>query len=68
MSTLTATEDPWSKVETTTGLSTSGAVVKDAAGIMTKRVAYGYDVFDRRVTKDVDANRDGLDETGERFV
>src|SRR5207249_3598140 len=43
-------------------------VYQTADGTVTKQVAYGYDVFDRRITKDVDANGDGVFETGQRFV
>jgi RHS repeat-associated protein len=41
---------------------------KNNAGTVTKRVSYDYDVFDRRIAKDVDSTGDGTFERGERYV
>jgi RHS repeat-associated protein len=41
---------------------------KNNTGTVTKRVSYDYDVFDRRIAKDVDSTGDGTFERGERYV
>ena len=40
----------------------------DANGRTTKEVEYTYDVFDRRIAKDVDDDGDGTVDRGERYV
>jgi len=44
------------------------ATFKTSGGSVTKRVAYVYDQFDRRIGKRVDANGDGTYDTAERYV
>ena len=41
---------------------------RDANGRTTKEVEYTYDVFDRRIAKDVDEDGDGTIDRGERYV
>ncbi|MCY2964026.1 MAG: RHS repeat-associated core domain-containing protein, partial [Planctomycetota bacterium] len=39
-----------------------------SAGVLTKQVAYTYDVFDRRIGRQVDADGNGTYDTTQRFV
>lgn len=41
---------------------------KTSAGVVTKKIAYTYDAFDRLIAKQVDATGDGTYELAERYV
>ncbi|WP_228041032.1 hypothetical protein [Nodosilinea sp. LEGE 07088] len=58
----TATEYIWDYRNRLTGV-----VTKDSGGIVTEVVVYTYDVYDRRITKSVDADGAGR-ATGKHFV